>query len=383
MWKVGFGAAFVVLVAVSCSSGASHDKAAPATTPITASAPSTTVARVDDGVVWLCRPGIADNPCETDPTTTVIAEDGTSTVEPFSPAADPSFDCFYVYPTVSTQPTAYANLDIDDAEIAVANAQASRFSQVCRVFAPMYRQRTLSGIFNPDAPSGDGDAAQAYADVAAAWKSYLKNDNAGRGVVLIGHSQGTMMLTTLIQNEIDDVPTERARIISALLIGGFVTVAAGSDVGGSFQHVPVCRAVTDTGCVVAYSSFAETPEESARFGTGGEGLSGVCTNPAALAGGPAALHPAFPVGPSLLGGLGLDEDDVATPWVSYPGLLTAECRSNATHTWLEVTAHRVPGDKRPELAGTIPGWGLHTLDMNVAAQDLIDLVLAQADAWKP
>ena len=54
---------------------------------------------------WLCRPGLEDSPCEGNLATTVVATDGTRTREPFRPAADPAFDCFYVYPTVSTAKT--------------------------------------------------------------------------------------------------------------------------------------------------------------------------------------------------------------------------------------------------------------------------------------
>ena len=40
---------------------------------------------------------------------------------------------------------------------------------------------------------------QAYADVAEAWHTYLKRFNHGRGVVLIGHSQGTFVLRRLVR----------------------------------------------------------------------------------------------------------------------------------------------------------------------------------------
>ncbi|HTN79059.1 MAG TPA: DUF3089 domain-containing protein, partial [Acidimicrobiales bacterium] len=55
-------------------------------------------------------------------------------------------DCFYVYPTVSTQAGPNADLTIEPAEKTVAEAQASRFSSVCNVWAPMYRQVTLSSL---------------------------------------------------------------------------------------------------------------------------------------------------------------------------------------------------------------------------------------------
>ena len=75
---------------------------------------------------------------------------GAADVEPAAPAADPPIDCFYVYPTVSRQKTINANLTIDPEERAVAAAQAARFSQVCRVYAPMYPQLTLAAIARPE-----------------------------------------------------------------------------------------------------------------------------------------------------------------------------------------------------------------------------------------
>lgn len=87
-----------------------------------------------------------NNPCESDLTTTVLSADGSSTVEQVPLASNPPIDCFYVYPTVSDQPTINADLTIDPQETAVAVQQAARFSQVCKVYAPMYRQLTLKAI---------------------------------------------------------------------------------------------------------------------------------------------------------------------------------------------------------------------------------------------
>src|SRR6476660_6533597 len=96
--------------------------------------------------VWLCRPGLPSNPCTTPRTATRIAADGTKTVEPAAKPGPRDIDCFYVYPTVSLQPTVNANLDIEPNETGVALAQASRYSQVCKVYAPMYRQLTIAAI---------------------------------------------------------------------------------------------------------------------------------------------------------------------------------------------------------------------------------------------
>ncbi len=147
-----------------------------------------------DTQVWLCKPDRPGDPCLTSLTTTVIGPDGTKTVRQSAPAANPKIDCFYVCPTVSQQTTPNANLTIDTAERSVAIAQASRFSQVCRVFAPMYRQITIAGLNSTNATPGK----IAFQDVPSAWNDYLARYNDGRGVVLIGHSQGTFHLRQLI-----------------------------------------------------------------------------------------------------------------------------------------------------------------------------------------
>ncbi len=89
---------------------------------------------------------------------------------------------------------------------------------------------------------------------------YLRHYNRGRGVVLIGHSQGARLLTALLGDEIDPDPGARAHLVSALLMGGHVTVAKGRNLGGSFQHLPICRSDQRSECVVTYASFdAERP----------------------------------------------------------------------------------------------------------------------------
>ncbi len=108
----------------------------------------------------------------------------------------------------------------------------------------------------PPASSHPISWALGYQDVRAAWRYYLAHDNGNRGIVLIGHSQGTVILTELIRREIEGTPVQ-SRIVSAFLIGGpgGILVPRGKDVGGTFAHMPLCRAATQTGCVVAYSSF--------------------------------------------------------------------------------------------------------------------------------
>jgi hypothetical protein len=133
---------------------------------------------------WLCKPGLKDNPCEPSLDTTIFSPAGaTLRVERIRPQRSPKVDCFYVYPTVSDEPGLQAPLRTDPEQRSIALYQAARYSRYCRVYAPIYRQLTLSGIGNPSV--SPEIRATAYADVRAAWRTYLRKLGRGRGVVLI------------------------------------------------------------------------------------------------------------------------------------------------------------------------------------------------------
>ncbi len=149
-----------------------------------------------DVASWLCRPGRHDA-CDVDLTTTVVAADGKLTRETWTADGNAPIDCFYVYPTVSTDPTPNSDMHADPAELNVIRQQFARFGSKCRSYAPLYRQVTLAGLRTRLA-SGSAGASLAqglqYNDVRDAWNYYLEHDNGGRGVVLIGHSQGSFIL---------------------------------------------------------------------------------------------------------------------------------------------------------------------------------------------
>ena len=106
---------------------------------VAAVADGATLADTDSsGIEWLCRPGRSQDPCVSDLTATVACL--RDLVDTARLGGCPSrIDCFYVYPTVSPQPGVLANLHIDPAETAVAQAQASRFSQVFASMPPCTR----------------------------------------------------------------------------------------------------------------------------------------------------------------------------------------------------------------------------------------------------
>jgi hypothetical protein len=341
--------------------------------PATAAARTTAVTA--SKTVWLCRPGQAHDPCRSDLSSTTVTADGSSETVATPPAAASKFDCFYVYPTVSGQTTANANLEVQPVETVTAEEQASRFSQVCRVWAPMYRQRTVASLFK----NQPGANQVAYDSVLAGWKDYLAHDNDGRPIIFIGHSQGAAMLIRLLQNEIDPNPRLRKLMVSAILLGGNVTVPIGKTVGGSFRHIPTCTAATETGCVIAYSSFGAAPPADTLFGRPGTGVSGLsdqtasaglqvaCVNPVTFSTAPGALLPYFFSANDPVPGV-----KVSTPWISFPGLYTARCATIGGATTLQVTPTGVPGDPRPLVAATLgPSWGYHLDDVNLALGNLV------------
>jgi hypothetical protein len=344
---------------------------------------------------WLCRPGQHDA-CDVDNTTTVIAPDGKMTRETW--AADPNapVDCFYVYPTVSTDPTPNSDMTADEAERNVIKQQFARFASKCKPYAPMYRQVTLVGLRAVLTGAGSLDKGVQYDDVRDAFNYYLEHDNRGRGFVLVSHSQGSFILDRLIREEIDGKPVQ-ARLVSAILLGTTLNVPTGKDIGGSFQHVPLCHSPSQTGCVITYASFRSTvpPPANTLFGKApAADKTAACVNPAALDGGSGELHAYLSTdGKTIVGTTPpkpwVPNKTVDTPWVSVPGLLTAKCASNDNATYLEVTVHPdsagartddIVGDLRAA-NGVQANWGMHLVDVNLSMGNLLDIVGQQSKAW--
>jgi pimeloyl-ACP methyl ester carboxylesterase len=359
--------------------------------PAPAAAPTPNDYAKDEN--WLCRPGRQDA-CAQDQTATVIQADGKTSVEPFKADPNAPIDCFYVYPTVSSDPGGNSDMVPDLPEKAVADQQFARFGQVCKLYAPSYRQVTIAAlrkIMMGQASPGDG--ALAYADVLAAWNDYLARDNHGRGVVLIGHSQGSRILLELIAREIDGKPVQK-QVVSALILGMNTPVDPAKD---SYGSLPLCRKPGQIGCVISYVSFRadSPPPASSRFGKVEQpGLRAACVNPAALAGGSATVKSYFSdrtimgtaMKPATVWAKGVE---VKTPFVALPGLVSAQCVSSGAFDYLAVTVHPDPADPR---ADNIPGdllvmgvplkdWGLHLVDVNLTMGDLVSVVEAQSKAY--
>ena len=350
-----------------------------------------------DEASWLCRPGRKGDACDVDLATTVVAADGTMTKETFAPNPKAPIDCFYVYPTVSTDTGMNSDMTADPAEKNVIHQQFARFASRCRTFAPMYRQITLGGLRQRLAGGTVSfDSGVHYDDVRDAWRSYLQRDNQGRGFILVGHSQGAYILTELLRQEIEGKPIQK-QLVGAYLLGATLPVAKGQDSGGALKNIPLCRKPGQIGCVVNFSAFRSTvtPPANTLFGKASDAAqSASCTHPAALGGGSAPANAYFLASGRLIAMGGgatawVKDKTVDTPFVSVPGLLSARCTSNEHATFLEVTVNGNPADPRTDdipgdlgLPGKpVPMWGLHLVDVNLVMGDLLALAEQQTRAY--
>ena len=332
------------------------------------------VAPVDyrRGENWLCRPGRADA-CTSVPGA------------PNTPAAD----CFYVYPTVSLDESANSDLDPGIEERGTVLAQLAPFGGACRMYAPLYRQVTLKGLrslFTATPMAIDRELP--YTDVQAAWRDYLAHDNHGRPFVLIGHSQGANVLRRLIVEEIDGKPIA-AQLLSAILPGSTIEVPIGKDTGGTFKALPLCRAGSQTGCILSWATFRDTapPPADTLFGkAAAPGMIAACINPAALAGGTAPLDAilGFPWWRGGVAQYRAPADRAAEPRFQHISGLSGECRSNGAAAWLAVHVDRGgPLTDAAAIGDTEwPAWGWHVVDVAVVQGDLVRLVRRQSAAWR-
>jgi len=355
--------------------------------------------------VWLCKPGQADNPCAgTLAGSSFLPPD--DTVEPplpvrteplpFKAATKSPVDCFYLYPTQSAQPGPNADLVKDQPIRGVAVNQARMFSRICDVYAPMYRQYTLSAL---GGPISDQVRDIAYNSALDAWNDYMDNYNKGRGVVVIGHSQGTSHMSRLIAEEVDGDPAVRRKIISAILPGANVYVPKGELVGGQFQNIPGCEAGDQVGCVIAYSMFKrasnERPPDNSSFGWVDTGYwinpaprpdkdiyEVMCVNPGELSGDDGLLSPLA----NLPAFVGLPEGNA--PWQEMPDFYKGECRTETDEVkgnvrWLNIEDIRKSGDNRQDITQLVisGGGNLHTADINLALGNLVEVAASQSRAF--
>lgn len=233
---------------------------------------------------WIARTGIPDSPAGWRP-------------EGFPPplAVPKRVSVFYVHPTTYLQRDRW-NAQLDNpqsrerAELFV-RSQASAFGNVAEVWAPRYRQAAY-GAFLLKSDDAQKALDLAYRDVDAAFGEFLEQVPSSHGIILAGHSQGSLHLTRLLRERASDL---KGRLVAAYVVGWPVSTSADLPSLG----FPACRTAQDSGCLLSWMTFAEPANPSLIFGEWEKtrGFTGedrrrkdiVCTNPiSGMLGGSAA-----------------------------------------------------------------------------------------------
>lgn len=256
-------------------------------------------------------------------------------------------DVFYLHPTTAVgrrwnAPTADGRLN-DATDRVATGLQAPAFTGRGVVFAPRYRQANGTAFF---APSVDGDRAIdiAYSDVERAFDLFLARRPPGRGFVLAGHSQGSVLGERLLAERISGTSLADALVV-AVLPGGRVPAAG---VGS----IPACATPEQFGCVVAWNA-REPGYEAGRFELAGEEAARLCTNPLTW-----RLDDAPAPAASNLGAVFLERDGVPRP-----GFADARCAGGR----LVVAEHgRAPRDLPSRILDHVIGPGnLHPVEVQL------------------
>lgn len=170
-------------------------------------------------------------------------------------------DIIWIYPTVLYDNSAWL-MDITrkdliaGAEKSVAT-EARVFSGQANLYAPLYRQMNLAGLFLPEA---ERDAIITYGenDVRKALQYYLEHYNKGRPFILAAHSQGSYVLTQLIVDHWGKIGVED-QLIAGYVIGWSITEEDLRD----NPAITICSEPHQTGCFISYNSVAPGKQKEA------------------------------------------------------------------------------------------------------------------------
>ncbi|MBA3941908.1 MAG: hypothetical protein C0520_11920 [Sphingopyxis sp.] len=264
----------------------------------------------DDPAMWFARPGLENDPSNWRPPAEGSAEPAPDAAAaatgdrlvpparaatPVAPAGDagaapPKGDAaiFFVHPT-SYYSKASWNAPLDDRDAnhratLFMQGMASAFGDAGEVWAPRYRQATLGAFLATDRVTAGKAIDAAYRDVEQAFDAFVAAQPKNRPIILAGHSQGALHLTTLLKNRIAGTPLAK-RIVAAYVIGWPISVD--TDLAG--LGLPACRTPEEKGCILSWVSFAEPADPQmvldAYDGTVGfdgrprAGTRMLCTNP--------------------------------------------------------------------------------------------------------
>lgn len=172
--------------------------------------------------------------------------------------ADKPVDVFFIHPTGYFGPGEWNSTMEADKSAAQATefmlaSIASPFNGCCRIFAPHFREAHIHAFTTEDRQSGNQALDLAYQDVAKAFDYYLANENNGRPIILVGHSQGALIGKRLLQSHFDGKPLAE-QLVAAYIIGYWLQVER---LVKDLDTIGLCINASQTGCIVSYDTYVK------------------------------------------------------------------------------------------------------------------------------
>ncbi|WP_455146021.1 DUF3089 domain-containing protein [Brachyspira pilosicoli] len=169
-------------------------------------------------------------------------------------------DVFYLYPTVwygeGTNKDFVCPIDFKPMRENATNAlisQSSLFEEVGNIYAPFYRQ--ADALYILDTNNNIKNKEKYFNDIPkkdalAAFDYFIKNYNNNKPFILIGHSQGAMMIKEILIDYFKTNENLMNRLVAAYIIGYSVTT---NDLEKN-PHLKFARSEYDTGVIISYNT---------------------------------------------------------------------------------------------------------------------------------
>lgn len=179
-----------------------------------------------------------------------------------------NYDVFCIYPTIPTggggtpqiHPLAFDATTVTPLIVDLY----SQYAEFGRIYAPYYRQINGVTFISPGSMNTQARLLDtAVTDVIAAFEYYFNNYNGGKKIILVGHSQGSVLLGMMLR-KFESNPTLYSAFMNKIVLSvlpGFVTgphTLNSSNTGGWFQNYPICQNPNDINCMMTWQTYKST-----------------------------------------------------------------------------------------------------------------------------